>query len=120
MRIFKSKWFAKFAGKNGLSDGNLKMAVAEIEAGNFSADLGGCVYKQRVARQGQGKSGGYRTIVLLKHGERALFVYGFAKSRLDNIGDDDEKYYKGFARRFIAFSEAEIEAAVNAGEFIEI
>jgi hypothetical protein len=58
--------------------------------------------------------------VLLKQGERALFVYGFAKSKLDNISGNDERYYKGFAQRFIAYSEAEIEAAVVAGEFIEI
>jgi hypothetical protein len=89
MRIFKSKWFAKFVRKNGISDAVLKLAVADMEAGNFDADLGGCVYKQRVARQGRGKRGGYRAIVLFRQGERAFFVYGFAKSKMENIADVD-------------------------------
>jgi hypothetical protein len=120
MRIFKSRWFARFARKNGLSDAALTAAVEAIEAGNFDADLGGYVFKQRVARAGQGKRGGYRTIVLLKRGERAFFVYGFAKSEMDNIADDDEKYYKSFAKRCVDYPDAEIETAINAGEFIEI
>ena len=41
--------------------------------------LGG-VIKQRLAREGQGKSGGFRSIVLFRRGEKAFFVYGFAKS----------------------------------------
>jgi hypothetical protein len=120
MRVFKSKWFAKFARKNRIDDDALKTAVAEIEAGNFDADLGGYVYKQRVARKGQGKSGGFRTIVMLKFGGRAFFVYGFAKNKLENITDDDEKYYKSFAKRYIGYSDAELETAVSAGEFFEI
>jgi hypothetical protein len=120
MRIFKNRWFARFARKNRIDDEALKSAVSAIEAGNFDADLGGCVFKQRVARKGQGKRGGYRTIVLLKHGERAFFVYGFAKSEIENIADDDEKYYKSFAKRCVDYSDAEIETAINAGEFIEI
>jgi hypothetical protein len=120
MRIFKSKWFARFARKNGLSDAALKLAVAEIEAGNFDADLGGCVYKQRVARQGRGKRGGYRTIVLFGQGERAFFVYGFAKSKMENIGENDENNYKALAKRLMGYSDMELETAVNAGEFMEI
>jgi hypothetical protein len=120
MRIFKSKWFARFAHKNRIDESALKSAVAEIDAGNFDADLGGFVYKQRVARKGQGKSGGYRTIVLFKRGERAFFVYGFAKKDMDNREEDDEKYYKRFAKTYMGYSEVEIENAVDAGEFIEI
>jgi hypothetical protein len=31
--------------------------------GLFDADLGGGLFKKRIARQGQGKSGGFRTLV---------------------------------------------------------
>ena len=120
MRIFKSKWFARFARKNRIADDALRAAVAEIEAGSFNADLGGYVYKQRVAREGQGKSGGYRTIVLFKQGARAFFMYGFAKNERDNIADSDEKNYKIVAKKLMGHSEAELEAAVSAGDFIEI
>jgi hypothetical protein len=120
MRIFKSKWFAKFARKSRIEDDALKTAVAEIDAGNFDADLGGYVYKQRVARRGRGKSSGYRTILVYKQGERAFFVYGFAKNKLENITDDYVKYYKDFAKTCINFSVMELENAINSGDFIEI
>jgi hypothetical protein len=42
------------------------------------ADLGGGVIKQRVARVGQGRSGGYRMLVAYRAGARAVFLYGFA------------------------------------------
>ena len=102
IRIFKGKWFAKFARKNGLSDAALKAAILEIEAGSFDADLGGHVYKQRIARDGQGKRGGYRTIVVFKRGKRAFFVYGFAKNKLENITENDINFYKASAKDLLA------------------
>ena len=120
MRIFKSKWFVRFARKNGLSDAALRAAALEIEAGSFDADLGGNVYKQRIARNGQGKRGGYRTIVLFKRGERAFFMYGFAKSERNTITDGEVGFYKSFAKKWFAYSEAEIKAAAEMGIFIEV
>jgi hypothetical protein len=120
MRIFKNKWFAKFARKNGISDAALKLAVAEIEAGNVDADLGGCVYKQRVARQGRGKRGGYRTIVLLRQGERAFFVSGYAKKDLGNIADDDLLDYKEIAKGYMSASGRQLDGWVDDGSLIEI
>ena len=120
MRVFKSKWFTKFARKNGLNDAVLKAAAAEIETGNFDADLGGDVYKQRIAREGGGKRGGYRTIVLLKRGERAFFMYGFAKNKRDTIANNEVDFYKAFAKKWFAYSETEINTAVEVGTFFEI
>ena len=120
MRIFKSKWFAKFAGKNRISDDALRAAVAEIEAGSFNADLGGHVYKQRVAREGQGKSGGYRTIVLFKQGERAFFMYGFAKNELDNITEKALLLYKRMAVSSCEMTDEEITASIDKGDLFEI
>jgi hypothetical protein len=120
MRIFKSKWFAKFARKAGVSDAALKAAVSEIEAGCFDADLGGYVYKQRVARVGQGKRGGYRTIVLLKRGVRAFFVYGFAKKDLGNIGDDDLAKLKESAKDFMKATDEQLQRRLVDGSLAEV
>ena len=79
MRIFKNRPFARFARKSGLSDAGLLKAVRDAERGLVDADLGGGVIKQRIARPGGGKSGGFRTIVLFRSGARAFFVHGFAK-----------------------------------------
>src|ERR1700683_1838925 len=57
--------------------------------GLIDADLGSGLLKQRVARAGEGRSGGYRTIIAYRAGDRAVFLYGFAKNERDNIGDDE-------------------------------
>jgi hypothetical protein len=62
-RVFKTRWFERFARKENIRDTVLLDAVARAEAGQVDADLGGGVIKQRIARRGQGKSGGYRTII---------------------------------------------------------
>ncbi|MDR1468125.1 MAG: type II toxin-antitoxin system RelE/ParE family toxin [Spirochaetaceae bacterium] len=120
MRIFKSKWFTRFAIKSCIDDSVLKSAVAEIEAGNFDANLGGFVYKQRVARKGQGKRGGYRTIVLFKRGERAFFVYGFAKSKQDNITEDELAWYKEAAKRCLFGDKNQLDEWLEKAAFNEI
>ena len=120
VRVFKSKWFAKFARKNSLSDAALRAAAMEIEAGNFDADLGGHVYKQRIARDGQGKRGGYRTIVLFKQGARLFFVYGFAKSELDNITDDDLVGFRKIAGKRLSENEEAIRRHIESGALLEI
>jgi hypothetical protein len=120
MRIFKTKWFARFARKNRIDDSALKAAVAEIEAGNFDADLGGYVYKQRVSRCGQGKRGGYRTIVLFKQGERAFFVYGFAKKDLDNIDNDELAWYRKAAKSSLFVDKNQLDEWLEKKAFDEI
>lgn len=89
MRIFRNKPFTRFARKVRITDAELCEAVANVERGLIDADLGGGVVKQRIARKGGGKSGGFRALILLRIGERAFFVHGFAKSDRDNIGDDE-------------------------------
>lgn len=80
MRIFKNKPFARFVRKNEISDSDLCKATEDADRGLVNADLGGGVIKQRIARRGSGKSGGFRVLILFKTRERAIFVHGFAKS----------------------------------------
>jgi hypothetical protein len=101
-RIYKSKWFQRFAHKEGISDATLRDAVSRAERGRIDADLGGGVIKQRVARPGQGKSGGYRTIILFRRSERAFFVYGFPKSAQDNIDEGDKRDFRVLAKALLA------------------
>ncbi len=73
MRIFKNKWFARFARKEGISEAKLREVVKDAEAGNIDADYGGGVIKQRIARSNEGKSGGYRSVILYRRGDKAFF-----------------------------------------------
>jgi hypothetical protein len=89
MRIFKTRWFARFARQEGLPDNSLLEAIQRAERGLVDADLGGGLIKQRLARQGQGRSGGYRAIVAYRAKGRAVFLFGFAKNELENIGSGE-------------------------------
>ncbi|GAB6393029.1 MAG: type II toxin-antitoxin system RelE/ParE family toxin [Treponematales bacterium] len=93
--------------------------LAELEAGRVDAGLGGSVYKQRVARQGGGKRGGYRVLLFFRSGERVIFYDGFAKSDLDNIRDDQLAWFKEMARYFISLTDKQLDSAVSRGEYIE-
>ena len=85
MRTFKTKPCARFAHRERIADEALRDAVERASRGLVDADLGGGVIKQRIARRGQGRSGGFRMIVVFRRGERAFFVHGFAKSDRDNL-----------------------------------
>jgi hypothetical protein len=87
MRIIKTKWFHKWADKEGLSDSLLGTAASEIKQGLVDAELGGQVYKKRIGIDGRGKRGGVRTVVAFKIDGIAFFMYGFAKNARDNISD---------------------------------
>ena len=85
MLIYKSKWFKKWADKEGLVDKSLKDSIDDVSHGLIDADLGGHVYKKRVAIEGQGKSGGLRTLLAFKLDDKAFFMYGFSKNKRSNI-----------------------------------
>ncbi len=86
----------------------------------MDADLGGGVIKQPVARPGAGKSGGYRTLILYRSGERAVFAFGFAKSGMDNIHEKDEARLKALAELILGFSDLEITRLVEGGKLVEV
>jgi hypothetical protein len=120
MRIFKSKWFNKWADKEGLTDEALAVAVTEMEEGLIDADLGGHVYKKRAAIEGQGKSGGLRTILAFKVGNKSFFMFGFAKNQQGNINKKELKSLKLMAKSLLGYSNNELNNALNVGELIEV
>ena len=120
MRIFKNEQFAKFARKERISDSTLWEVVKDIEAGKIDADYGGGVIKQRIARSNEGKSGGYRAIVLYRLGDKAFFVYGFPKSERENIDEAEERGFKELAKAVLALSDRELAKMVKKGAFKEV
>lgn len=120
MRIFKSKWFQRFARKEGIADAVLSDAVARAEKGQIDADLGGEVIKQRIARPGEGRSKGYRTIILFRRGAKAVFVYGFAKSQRANIDNDEKEQFKQAAKHVLALTDKQLAELVKRDDFVEV
>lgn len=120
MRIFKNAWFRRFARRERITDQVLREAIDRAEDGITDADLGGGVIKQRIARSGQGKSGGYRTIIVFKKGDLAFFVYGYAKSERNNIDRGETDAFKRAAIQLLALSDEQIEMLIEKGSLTEI
>lgn len=120
MRIFTTKWFTRFSKKKDIANSSLCGAVADVENGYFDADLGGGVYKQRLARQGKGKSGGFRIIVCLRKGERTFIVYGFSKSEQANVSPEETVAFKKMAEHLFTLTDTQIDLLIQDGELREI
>ena len=120
LRILKNAWFRRFARRERITDESLIEAITRAEKGTIDADLGGNVIKQRIARPGQGKSGGYRTIIVFKKGDKAFFVYGFAKSEQENIDQVETEAFKKAAKELLALSDEQIQKLIENGGLTEV
>lgn len=120
MAVYKTRWFDRWARKQGLLDSSLCTAVREMSEGLIDADLGGGLVKKRVARPGQGKSGGFRTLVATNKGDRWVFVYGFQKSERGNIASDETEALKKLASELLSLTAKAVAQSEQAGELIEV
>lgn len=120
MRIFKTKVFARFARQEDIGDRALCEAIERAERGLIDADLGASVIKQRIARPNEGRSGGFRSIICFRAGDRAFFAYGFPKSRRDNISADELKFFKELAQELLPKADAELEKLIEREAITEV
>jgi hypothetical protein len=120
MRVYKNGWFSKFARKERIRDVALCAAIHRAEQGLIDADLGGGVIKQRVARDGEGKSGGYRTLIFFRQGEMGVFAFGFAKSDRANLNEDELAVFKKAAKLVLALTQVQIKIELDAGWLLEV
>ena len=120
MRIFKIREFSKWAAQAGVTDNVLRQVVAEMERGLSGTNLGGQVFKKRLALSGRGKSSGARTLLAHRMGSKAFFIYGFVKNVKANIRGDELKALKASAGIMLGYNKEELRWAVKAGELIEV
>jgi len=120
MAIYKTRWFDRWARKQGLTTPQLCAAVREMAGGLYEADLGGGLLKKRIARTGQGKSGGFRTLVATNKGSRWIFVFGFPKSERSNIDKDEAEALKKLAEHLLSLTTQALDKAQRAGELMEV
>ena len=118
--ILKRKDFAKWQVGEKLRDAALCEAVREMESGLIDANLGGLLYKKRVARPGAGKSGGYRTVLSARIGTRYVFLHGFPKSAKANISEDEKKALQYAGKVFLELSAADLVKALQSGVLLEV
>ena len=120
MRILKTSAFERWQKKTALTDNALRQAVQEMQQGLIDADLGGGLVKKRVARPGEGKRGGYRTLLATNQEDKWFFLYGFAKNERDNIAHQELLALKLLARHLLALPLKAIRAALYEGALKEI
>ncbi len=118
--ILKRKDFARWQTAEKLPDTALCKAVQEMEDGLIDADLGGSLYKKRVARPGGGKSGGYRTLLSARMGNRYVFLHGFPKSDKANITPNEKKALQFAGKVFLELTGESLSKALQAGVLLEV
>lgn len=115
-----TRTFARFAGKERMPGAALAQAAERIGEGSIDADLGGGLFKQRVARPGQGRSGGCRTVIVYRAGDRAVFVHGFAKSAKSNLSPKELVELKRLAGVILAMKTKDVRIMIENGDWIEV
>ncbi len=120
MRVFKTKWLARFARRERIPESSLLEAIAQAERGLIDADLGGGLIKQRVAWPGEGRSGGYRVVIVYRIKTHAFFIYGFAKNDRDNVEDNELQTMRDVAASLLDYDESRLHDAILTNELEEI
>jgi hypothetical protein len=120
MRLFKTKWFARYARQEKITDASLRDAISRAEHGLIDADLGGGVIKQRVARTGQGRSGGYRVLIGFRPSDRAVFVFAFAKSERENVSAGELAAAREIVAIWLKADAAAIEREIDLRNLVEV
>lgn len=108
-----TKWFKKWSKKANLSNQNMLEAIKNLEAGLSTADLGNHLYKVRIKRASSGKSSGFRTIILYKEKDRAIFLYGFGKNEKANINKAELRYFKKLGNDLLALTLDQLKQAIE-------
>lgn len=119
-QVFKTKAFAKFAAKSQISDEMLLESIKRADIGLIDADLGHGIIKQRIARVGQGRSGGYRILIFYQIQNRSYCVAGFAKNRQENLSDTELAALKALSTVYQQLSDDDIELLLQQKRLIEI
>jgi hypothetical protein len=122
MRAFKGKQFSRWATGEAISDADLCKAAVEAFSGQFDANLGGYLFKKRIARQDGGKSGGYRTILGFRKSDskRIFFLYGFPKNVRANITTKERSALSTNASALVDATDRQIDELKVKGTIEEL
>jgi len=120
MKVYMTKSVKIWAAKERVAQKRLHEAALEVGRGRYAANLGGGLYKQRVALVGRGKSGGARTLLCFNHRDRVIFLFGFKKNQLENVSREAKSALKLLAKQFNQYSNEEVAIAVQSGELFPI
>jgi hypothetical protein len=119
-RVFKTRHFSRWMRKTQLTDSALCAAISEMKSGLIDADLGGGVFKKRVALPGRGKSGSARSLVATQKAQRWFFVFGFEKNERDNINAAELEAVQQIAADLFRLTDQQLAAHITSKAITEI
>ena len=120
MKKLKTKWFNRWSKKQKISDTKLLRAIEDMQNNLSSVNLGGGLFKVRVASENAGKSSSYRTIVVYREDDRAVLVYGFIKKEQENLSSDELKSFKTLAKDILKLNDEALTRAIEKNVFVKI
>jgi len=120
MRIFKSKWFSRYARKEKITDKQLKDAIDNVHKGLVDCNYQDGVIKQRIARSGQGKSGGYRSIILYHFKSHAFFIFCYSKNEKSDLEPNEIKTFKALSKEYMQLTDNQIQELIELNELTEV
>jgi hypothetical protein len=125
MRVFAVPQVSRLMRKERLSDAILCRAARDLTAGVLragEADLGGGLYKKRLARPGSGKRGGYRAIIAYRapKTERILFAFAFAKSAAATLTPQEQEALARAAGSFVDADDRQLAVLLQSEDVREI
>ena len=120
MKKLKTKWFNKWAKKQKISDAKFLIAIENMQNHLSSVNLGGGLFKVRVASDNSGKSSAYRTIVVYREDDMAVMVYGFMKKERENLSSDELKSFKILSKDILSLDDEALTGAIEKKVFVKI
>ncbi len=120
MRVFALKAFRRFQRKERIGDDELRGALRLAEQGLIDADLGGGLIEQRIARPGKGRSGGYRSVIAMRAGDRAVFLFCYAKSDKDALDNAELRQWQAVGQGLLRLDNRALDSALADGNLMEI
>jgi hypothetical protein len=116
LRVFAFKAFVRFARRLHISD----ETIWKVVRAPYDADLGGGLYKYRIARPGEGTSGGGRVLIALRTGQRAVLMFAWEKKDMENIKPNELREYRELAKIYLGFTELQMDELVKKKVVVEI
>lgn len=120
MFYLKTKYFTRWAKREGIADSSLCEAIQEFESGLCEANPGNHLYKKRIALSGKGKSGGGRTILFYQKGRKLIFCFGFSKNQQGNLSGGEFKLLNKLSDTFQSITDVALIKSIKHSEFIKI
>lgn len=118
--IVKLRSFDRWAKAEKVDSSMLQQAVNEIQSGLIDVNLGQGLIKKRVAKAGQGKRGGYRTLLAFEQDKQVIFLFGFAKNEQGNVSKAQLAFWKKLAKHYLALDAKQVNRLIKKGDLIRL